>query len=36
MKQIDLIVIGAGASGYAAAITAAKMGLRVRLIDGSV
>ncbi|MBO4534986.1 MAG: aminoacetone oxidase family FAD-binding enzyme, partial [Clostridia bacterium] len=35
MKQIDLIVIGAGASGYAAAITAAKMGLRVRLIDGS-
>ena len=35
MKGIDLIVIGAGASGYAAAIRAAERGLSVKLLDGS-
>jgi len=35
MKHYDVIVIGAGAAGFMAAITAAKRGLSVMLIDAS-
>lgn len=34
MKDFDLIVIGGGSAGYAAASTAARLGLRVAVIEG--